>query len=486
MPNSRPRGSSLFSGMILIFVGALLLLHNYRGLDIRMVLGHWWPLILIVWGAVKLYERSAASRSGDPNSARITAGEVFLVLGLLALMGIVVGGEFVGGKLRGGGLPELGDKYDYDLDVAPKPVPADARITIRNTHGDISVHTSDDSQIRVGGKKFAHSWSEKDAEHLAAPVTFEVVQNGDGYEIHPSGANSSDSRVSFDLDITVPKKASLTVRNERGNVTVADLAKPVTINTTNGDVEVRDITGDVTIDTRKGDVKVSDTKGNVKLSGHGGEVNVSGVSGGLTLDGEFYGPIRADKVAKGVRFISQRTDLTLAQLTGHMETGSGNLEIADAPGNLTLRTNSYNVSIENASGKVKVDNRNGDVDVRFSAPPKEDIEINNASASVTLSLPESSSFDILANCHSGDIDSEFHADSLKQTSTESGDSHLEGKYGSGRGPKITLKTSYGSISLHRTSSDMPEPEAAPRPRAVPAPPAPPGAKVPHAPKSEEN
>jgi DUF4097 and DUF4098 domain-containing protein YvlB len=486
MANSRPRGSSLFSGMILIFVGLLLLLHNYRGLDIRMVLGHWWPLLLIVWGAVKLYERTAASRAGDPGSARITGGEILLVFGLLALLGIVVGSEFVRDKLPPGAMPpEWGNKFDYDLDVAPKTVPADARITIRNARGDISVHSSDDSQIRVSGKKFAHSWSERDAEHLAAPVTFEIIQNGDGYEIHPSGANSGDSRISFDLDVSVPKKASLTIRNERGDVTVADIAKPVTINTTNGDVEVRDITGDVTIDTRKGDVKVSDTKGNVKLSGHGGEVNVSGVSGGLTLDGEFYGPIRADKVAKGVRFISQRTDLTLAQLSGHLEAGSGNLEIADAPGNLTLRTNSYNVSIENASGKVKVDNRNGDVDVRFSTPPKEDIELNNASASITLSLPESSSFDMLANCHSGDINNEFHADSLKQTSTESGDSHLEGKYGSGRGPKITLKTSYGSISLHKTSSDMPEP-VAPAPPAKPAPPSPPRVKAPVAPKSEEN
>jgi len=483
MANSRPRGSSLFSGMILIFVGLLLLLHNYRGLDIRMVLGHWWPLLLIVWGAVKLYERTAASRAGDPGSARITGGEILLVFGLLALLGIVVGSEILRDKLPRDLPPEWGNKFDYDLDVAPKTVPADARITIRNAHGDISVHASDDSQIRVSGKKFAHSWSEKDAEHLAGPVNYEIVQNGDGYEIHPSGANSSDSRISFDLDVSVPKKALLTIRNERGGVTVADIAKPVTINTTNGDVEVRDIAGDVNIDTRKGDVKVSDTKGNVKLSGHGGEVNVSGVSGGLTLDGEFYGPIRADKVAKGVRFISQRTDLTLAQLSGHLEAGSGNLEIADAPGNLTLRTNSYNVTIENASGKVKVDNRNGDVDVRFSTPPKEDIEINNASASITLTLPDSSSFEILANCHSGDTNNEFHADSLKQTSTESGDSHLEGKYGSGRGPKIALKTSYGSISLHKNSSDMPAPEAPP---AKPTPPAPPRSKAPAAPKAEEN
>jgi len=28
---------------------------------------------------------------------------------------------------------------------------------------------------------------------------------------------------------------------------------------------------------------------------------------------------------------------------------------------------------------------------------------------------------------------------------------LEGKYGQGRGPKIILRTSYGSISIHKTS-----------------------------------
>jgi len=88
----------------------------------------------------------------------------------------------------------------------------------------------------------------------------------------------------------------------------------------------------------KSDIKVSDTKGNIKISGHGGEINVSGATGGLTIEGEFYGAIRADKVAKGVRFISQRTDLTLSQLAGHMEAGPGNLEIFDAPGNLSVRS----------------------------------------------------------------------------------------------------------------------------------------------------
>jgi len=452
MADSRPPQRSLFPGLALFFVGVLLLVHNYRGLDIRHLLGHWWPLLIILWGAIKLFERAAASRSSQTSPSPITAGEVVLVIGLLSLLGIVAAVDVVKDKIPGSGIdwPPRGNHFDFDLNVEPKTVPADSRITVRSVRGDISVRSTDESQIRVDGKKSIQAWSETDAEHIASAVSVEIVKNGDGYEVHAVSEGSRDSRFDLNLDIAVPKKAALTIRDERGNVSVSDMDKPVVVSTTRGNVEVRDTAGDVSVETQSGKVTVSDTKGNVKISGHGKEINVSAATGGLTIDGEFFGPIRADKIAKGVRFLSQRTDLTLTQLTGHMETGSGNLEIADAPGNLTLRTNSYDISIENAGGKLKVENRNGNIEVRFSQPPKDDIEITNSSAPITLILPESSTFEIGADCHSCDIDSEFSADSLKQTST-GGDSHLEGKYGNGRGPKIILKTSYGSISIRKTS-----------------------------------
>src|SRR6266853_6426375 len=300
MANLRRRGSSFFPGLFLLFVGLLLLLHNYRGVSIGEVIGHWWPLILIFWGGIKLYERMAASRAGDPSAAKITGGEVFLVLGLLSLLGIVVAVDY-GRENLPGHVREWGNNFDFDLEVAPKSVPADARVTIRNGRGNINVRPSDEAQIRVSGKKNAKAWNENDAQHVADGVGVEIVRNGDGYEIHSTGVSTGDSRVSLDLDVAVPKKASLTIRNEKGDIAVADMATPVTLTNGVGDIEIRGTAGDVSIDTRKSDIKVSDTKGNIKISGHGGEINVSGARGGLTIDGEFYGAIRADKVAKGVR-----------------------------------------------------------------------------------------------------------------------------------------------------------------------------------------
>src|SRR5205814_6266068 len=164
-----------------------------------------------------------------------------------------------------------------------------------------------------------------------------------------------------------------------------------------------------------------------------------------------YSSIRADKIAKGVRFVSQRTDLTLSQLGGHFDRSSGNLEIADAPGNLTARTKNTTISLENVTGKLVLDNSNGSIDLRFSGVPKEDIVVNNERSSITLSIPSNSSFEVQADCRSCDIDSEFTGSSLKATRTEKGDSHLEGKYGSARGPKISLKSSYDSIQIRKTT-----------------------------------
>jgi hypothetical protein len=452
MANGRPRSSGVFSGLVLITIGTLFLLHYYTGFGIGRVLGHWWPLILIFWGLVKLYERMAALRQGRPGGW-ITPGEVFLVIGMIALVGVVVAYEHVREVIPGG--IEIGQPFTSDIDVTPKTIPANAKITILAGRGDLTVRSSDVPEIRVSGKKSTRAWNEKDAERMAGSVSVEIVQQGDGWQVQPSGFDLTDSRYNVDMDVVVPKKSQITVRNDKGDITVADMGTDVSVTGRDGDIEISDTAGSVNVDARRGDIKVTDTKGDVTIANRsgrvGGEINVVNASGSLTINGEFVGPIRAEKISKGVRFVSQRSDLTLTQLTGHMETGSGNFDIVDAPGNISLRTSANDIDIENPTGRINIVNRDASVRVRFSSPPKDDVEITNSSGEISLDIPASSSFQIQADCHSCDIDSDFSAPTLNKTTKESGDSHLEGKYGSGRAPRIVLKTTYGTITLRKTS-----------------------------------
>src|SRR5258708_37257034 len=105
----------------------------------------------------------AASRSGDPGAAKINAGEVFLVLGLLSLLGIVVAVDY-GRENLPGHIWEWGNSFNFDLEVAPKSVPADARITIRNRRGNISGRPSAEAQIRISGKEKCKAWNSNEAE----------------------------------------------------------------------------------------------------------------------------------------------------------------------------------------------------------------------------------------------------------------------------------------------------------------------------------
>jgi hypothetical protein len=460
------RSGGLFSGLVLISVGVLVLLHNYGHLNLHGFFVRWWPLMIIFWGAVKLYERTAGRRFGGSDGGGITGTEVALVLGMLALLGIVVGVDYT--KQKFADVIEVGDSFSFDIDVAPKKIPANARVIVRTGRGDITVRGSDNGEIRVTAKKTVRSWSETEAARIAEPIKVTIEQNGDGYEVRPSGYDLSNSRIGVDLEVTIPKKSVLSIKTDKGDVTVSGISGDLGITDMTGDVDVHGTTGDVNVEMHKGDAKISSINGDVKVSGKGGEIEVNNTTGSLTVEGEFYGPVRADKIIKGVRMVSSKTDLTLSALAGHMESGSGNMDIVDAPGNLSLRTRDSEINVENPGGKVNIDNRNASIGVRFSSAPKEDVQITNSSSEIALTVPGSASFEIVADCRNCEISSEFPG--LSASKTGSGDSHLAGKYGSGKGPKIILKTSYGNISLRRTSVSLPVPTMPPMPQMPPIPP----------------
>src|SRR5215475_8934936 len=138
----RPRSSGLFSGLLLIGIGILMLLWSYAHIRLGYILRHWWPLIFIVWGIVKFYERTVAQREGK-TSGWITAGEIFLVVGVFCLVGVVVIVDLVREKVDGGDgfekvFKRMGDDYSFDLDSHTQPIPLNARVQINIPRGDIT------------------------------------------------------------------------------------------------------------------------------------------------------------------------------------------------------------------------------------------------------------------------------------------------------------------------------------------------------------
>jgi DUF4097 and DUF4098 domain-containing protein YvlB len=446
MTNGKPPRRSIFSGVLLILLGALFLWHNLRGgSELWYLFERWWPTLLILWGVVKLYEHMAARRTGETPPRTITGGEVLLVLLLLSLAGTAGMKDWhMKHPEAGFRWPPWARPYSFNEEVSAASVPPNAHISVRTDHGDITIHPEDAAEIRVQAKKVVAATEEAEARSRAQQASVLVTQAADSYEV---STKNQGGEVELNLEVHVPGQATVTARSARGGVQVDGLSGSVMAAANHGDVDIRDAGRDVSVELDRGDAHIVGVRGNVKLSGRGGQVEVSDVKGEAVVQGEYYGPIRIEKVAKGARFVSRRTDLTVSQLAGRIDTGSGRLEISDAPGSLSLVTHKYDLAIDNIGGRIHIENYQGNVELRFAQPPREDVEVSTESGNIELVLPPKSSFEVHAESRKGEIDSDFRDPEFKETKQREG-ARLEGKIGA-KGPQIRLRTTYGTIHLRK-------------------------------------
>jgi Putative adhesin/Domain of unknown function (DUF5668) len=443
-----PRRRSVFSGLLLILLGALFLLRNFHyGFPIWRILERWWPLLFIIWGVSKLYDRMVAQRTGETAPATISGGEVALII----LLFFVIGGAGVldwGSSHAGRGwdLP-WEDSFTFPEEAPPVTVPANAQISIRADRGDINVYADDTPQIRVSTRKTAYGSNQNEAQNRAGRAHVSVNQTGNTYIVEPQETSSEGRPVRTDMEVHVPKGATLTVTTDNGGVQVTGTTSAVSIVDRHGDVEVHQAGSDVSVDASSDNVSVVGAAGDVRVTGRASHVEISDVRGSATTQGTFDS-LRFEHVDKGVRFISNRTDLTVSQLNGRLELeGGGDLTLSDASGNVSLITKDRDITFENVMGHTHIENTSGGISLRFSQPPKEPIEISNRSGEISIELPAKAAFDIDARSDNGEIETEF--DDASKVTTFQGNGVLVDSIGS-KGPKIQLRTTYGTIHIRKT------------------------------------
>ncbi|MGA8306841.1 MAG: DUF4097 family beta strand repeat-containing protein [Candidatus Acidiferrales bacterium] len=449
----QPQRSSIFAGLLLILLGVLFLLHRYiPELGIGHLIARYWPLLLIIWGIAKLVDHLSAQRAGHARPPVLSGGEAALLVLLVIVLSWIWVVDYIHMKHPGLEVDGIGlfSHRHSDMEVIPpQSIPAGAQVTVQTGHGDLTIHASDVNEIRVEVNKSGSAASESSARERMKGVRVVIVHSGSGYLVHPVNQDQASGNVSVDLDVELPKNVSLTATSARGDITISGIGGAINATTQNGDIEIHDAGSDVSVQLQKGDVRISDVPGTVRISGKGSQVEVSDVDGDALIEGDFFGPIRVRNVKKTTHYASQRSDLTLLHLTGQLELDSGDIEISDVAGSAKIATHNQDIDVENVAGKLDISNSHGDIKVRYSDPPREDLNVVNESGEIDLTLPSNSSFQIAASSRSGDVQSDFEDASLK-LANESDTGRLNGTVGS-HGPHISLTTSYGTIYLRKSS-----------------------------------
>ena len=451
MSDGKPRRRSIFAPLLLIALGTLLLMAEFRpDLPVWQWFADYWPVLLILWGVAKLIDYFMARQAGEGTPRGLTGGEVFLLLLIL----------FFGASLSG--MHWAREQWpDFDFTMGPfdrrfsfpaslpaRAVRPNARISVNTDRGDITVQATEAAEVRVAANKSVAAMNEEEARRRADSVEIAIQDVAEGYEIKPVVNSDSQRGVRVDLDVQVPQQASLLAKTERGEARITGVTGPVTVNASNG-AEIRTIGGNVEAEVRRGNVRVLGARGNVRIGGRGREIEVADISGEASIQGEFFGPIRVKNAATGVRFLSRRTDLTVPSLPGRLETSGGSVEIEDAPRGVNLITRDKDILLENVAGRIRIQNRHGNIQVRFRQAPQEEINIENESGSIELVLPPDSEFELSASSRNSEIESEFQSASARRTDDRR-TSTLEMKVGT-RGPRIQLRTTHDTIRIRKGS-----------------------------------
>lgn len=443
------RRHSIFSGLLLIIVGALLLVATlHPTFSLGYAITHFWPVIIIVWGFSKLIDRYAQP-TGAPPTALITGSELGLIFLLVIVVFVVALVGWVHNR-RSGFANNFGDfgmftqRYSEAKRIDVKQVgDPKSLFSISTPSGSINVHTGTGNELAVAGNATAGGDSEEAARNRMRNLDLTFDGPDGNYRIHPVNANGGG--ISVDLDVQLPKPASVNAHTNHGDVTVAGIQGATTVSTRNGDVQVHDTGSGVTADIQNGDTHIRNVAGPVNFSGRGGgDVEITDVQGNATLGGNVFGDVDLRNVAKGVHYSSPRANVQIGGPIGELKIDTSDVVLSRATGPITISARNQDMRLSQVQGQLNLTETHGDINVTFAEPPNAPITINDDAGDVTLNLPAQSNFSLYAQSNAGDITDDF------AENPEHDDDHsphvVNVAHGSG-GPQIHIVTKYGDIHI---------------------------------------
>ncbi len=452
-PYPPARRRSLAGPLVLIIIGVIFLLGNLHLViwpTLRSHFAHFWPLLLILWGVVRLAEYYSDRQHGYATRTVGAGGVLFLIFLIIAGLSVsqadrhwqdiqsniqlddddVFGGMF-------------GQNYTFTATAQQDLTVNNGSLRVLNDRGDVTVNSWDENHVKVEATKKIRASSQEDAAKMDGQTNPTISIDGNVITVNANTTGAGNNGVESNLEIWVPKSVSADVATRHGDVSVKDRAAYVKASTSKGDISVEDVTGNVDIEQRKGDVHAVRVTGDVSINGQVSDTTVEQISGALKLTGDFFGDMSLSKVTKGVTFRSSRTDMELARLDGDLRMESGDLRASNLFGPTRILTKSKDIHLDDLNGDLRIENSNGTVEVHSTKLGT--IEIENHKGDVQVVVPEKSSFQAEFRTRNGDISSDFGAVKI---SSENNDSNASGTVGSG-GTKLQINNEHGNIEIRK-------------------------------------
>jgi putative adhesin/cell wall-active antibiotic response 4TMS protein YvqF len=453
------RRRSLAGPVVLIFIGIVFLLKNLGwSFPWWNLLADWWPVLLIVVGAIKLYEYYQAKQSGE-YSPGIGGGTVVLMIFIIIFGLSMTGLKHVNNEVNWG---EVRDEFGMDDDVmnmlghrsftfddeATQDLPASAAVKIVSDRGSVAVNAWDENKVKVVTHKRVYARNDQDAQQANTGTKPQIEVAGANVTINANTQGAGPKGVVTDLEIYLPRKVALDISTRRGDVNVTDRTADAKIEASKGDISLDQITGNVSANLSHGSLHASKVTGNVTADGHINDLVAMDVTGSLTVSGDVIDELKLSKIGKGVAFHSSRSDFELAKLDGDLDMDRTDLRANNVVGPTTMNLKTKDVQMDSVSGEFHLQGETGDVTIQFANKPIGNVQVTTNHGDIRLTLPSSAGFKLDARTHDGSFNSDYPEFGGK--GNENNTASVAGTVGKGNS-KITVSTSVGDIDIRKST-----------------------------------
>ncbi len=449
----RPRGS-ITGPLVIILLGVIFLIHAVSpDFPLADWIGRYWPYLLILWGGVALIEVAIRFLAGGVIPTNGVSGGAWFFVVVICLVGTAFF-QFRSPDTWwrhtdwGRGFDNaFGDEHEFTVNGIQKSVGPAPHIVLGNYRGDVKITGADGSMFSLTGHKTIRAMRDDAAESSNEATPVEVSVEGKNVVIHCNQDRAGHrTLVTTNLDLTVPKGASLEVDSTSGDLEVTSLTGDLSLRSGDAGMRLQDIGGNIMVETRRSDlIRCTNVKGAVELKGRGSDVELNHVNGPVNISGDYSGTVSLRAVDRPVRMQNTRTELRVESLPGEARADRGSITVQDAVGPLVVNAHSSDISLENISNAEEVSVDRGDVDLKPGRLPLSKMSVRCGSGNIELALPEAAAFALTANTDSGEIQNDF-GDGLKEQANGRG-AHLEGAVGTG--PTLDLITGRGTITVRK-------------------------------------
>jgi hypothetical protein len=245
----------------LIGIGALFLARNvFPELPLLDYLAKYWPVVLILWGVMRLGEILFWAATSKPLPHHGISGGEWALVAFLCFFGFGLHAArgfsnwLPRGRLELGGLDVFGESFEYPL-AGEKAVSAAPRVVIESFRGNAHITGAAVTTVKVTGRKTIRSMDQSYADGIDRESPFELAGDADRVIVRTNQDRPSRlSRITAELEITVPKGSSIEAHGRTGDFDISDINGTVDINSDNAGVRMESIGGQVRLDLRRSDI----------------------------------------------------------------------------------------------------------------------------------------------------------------------------------------------------------------------------------------